>query len=195
MFDPPHIGHVIVAHEAWWQLALDEVRLVPTGVPPHRDSAARFAADLRLRLARAAIGEHPGLRVWSEEVDRGGVSYTIGTLRALARELPVASVWLILGADQLTRFATWRSPDEIASLARLAVVDRDGIDRDEAEALAGTAARGRIDWIDVPPIGISSSLVRERIASGAPIRYLVSATVEAMLLGEHLYRPGPSGYP
>ena len=107
-FDPPHIGHVIVACEALWQLGLDEVRLVPARTPPHKDAIEIAPAERRAEWLERAVEGRPGLRVDRIELSREGPSYTADTMEAIAAAEPGALLWFLLGADQLAGFPTWR---------------------------------------------------------------------------------------
>lgn len=189
-FDPPHIGHLIVASEARWQLHLDVVRLVPAREPPHKPAGAPAPAARRVALLEAAVAGEPGLEVSRVELERPGPSYTADTLEAMAAAEPGAELWFVLGADQLAGLPGWRDPRRILAAARLAVVPRAGHD---ARALAARIAPGRADVLDVPEIGVSSSLVRARLAAGEPIRFLVPAAVEESLRREGLVASAESG--
>ena len=182
-FDPPHIGHLIVASEALWQLDLDVVRLVPTRNPPHKPTGAQTDPDRRAAWLERAVAGHPGLEVSRIELEREGPSYTADTLEAIAAEEPGAALWFILGADQLAELGGWHEPGRILAAARLAVVPRAGRD---LRAIADEVAPGRADLLDVPEIGVSSSMIRERIAAGRPIRFLVPPGVEESLRREGL---------
>ena len=181
-FDPPHIGHVVMACEARWQLALDEVRLVPARTPPHKLAREIAPPEARAEWVEAAVQGRPALTVSRIELDRQGPSYTADTLEAMAAAEPGALLWFILGADQLAGLPGWHEPERILAAARLAVVPRAGHD---ARALAERIAPGRADVLEVPEIGVSSSMIRERIANGLPIRFLVPPAVE-----ESLHREG-----
>lgn len=185
-FDPPHLGHVVVACEAAWQLGLDEVRLIPVGTPVHR-GAPVVDGPTRVALVEAAIAGQPALTVSSIEVDRGEPSFTVDTLRRIAEAESEVEWTLIVGADQVAAFATWREPAAIVALARLAVVARDETDVDEVAVVAAVHAPGRFDLVRMPRIDISSTLVRERIASGAPYSHLVSAGVARVIADHGLY--------
>ena len=185
MFDPPHIGHLVLASEAAWQLGLDEVRLVVTARPPHR-GAAWLGPEERLRLVASAAGAYPTLVASRAEIDRPGPNFTVDTLRDFVAADPEAAFWLIVGADQLASFARWREPDRIVQLARLAVAARDGVDRTDLQTVADTVALDRADWIHMPGLDISSTMVRERIAAGRPVRHLVSPPVDDVLVAEGL---------
>jgi nicotinate-nucleotide adenylyltransferase len=180
VFDPPHIGHLVVAQEAWWRLGLDRVLLMPAGSPPDRP-AATFDADTRVRMLERAVAGHPALAVSRVEVDRPGPSYTVDTLQAVAGDHPGAALWFVLGADRLEGFARWRRPDRILELARLAVVPRNGVGADEVLRLGAAVAPGAVDLVDAPEIRVSSTMLRERMEAGAPLRYLVPPGVEDLL--------------
>lgn len=180
-FDPPHIGHLILGQECWWQLGLDEVRLVPAARSPLKDTAPRFAADLRARMVARAVEGHPALTVSRIELEREPPSYSVDTLESFAAGEPESELWLVLGGDQLLDLHRWRDPDRIVALARLAVAARRGEDRRALEAAAERMAPGRVDWLDMPEIGVSATMVRERLDAGHPVRYLLPAGVEEVI--------------
>ena len=187
MFDPPHIGHLILAAEAVWQLGLDEARLVVCARPPHRDEGW-LLPETRLQLVAQATAAYPKLVASRVELDRPGPSYTLDTLEAFVAHEPETAFWLILGADQLASFAQWRGPERIVGLARLAVASREGASTTDLQVVADQVAPGRVDWIGMPKVGISSTMIRERIASGRPVRHLVSPPVDDLLAAEGLLR-------
>jgi len=190
-FDPPHIGHLVVACEALWQLGLDEVRLVPAGRPPHKDDPAVASAERRAAWLERAIADRPGLVVSLIEVHRDGPSYTADTLEAMAAAEPGVQLWFILGADQLAEFPNWKAPERILAAARLAVVARGDVGQGDLDTLAQGVAPGRADIVAVPVIGVSSSMIRERMAAGRPIGHLVPREVEQALIAEGLV-PSPA---
>lgn len=185
-FDPPHIGHLIVATEALWQLGLDEVRLVPARVPPHKAAADLAPPERRAAWLERAVAGRPGLSVSRAELEREGPSYTADTLQQMAAAEPDARLWFILGADQLPELPRWHDPERILAAARLAVVPRAGRDRAALQAVADEVAPGRVDWLDVPEIGVSSSMIRERLAAGRPVSFLVPPEIEHALVEEGL---------
>ena len=185
MFDPPHIGHVILASEAAWQLRLDEVRLVVCARPPHRGEGW-LPAETRLRLVECAIEAHPGMVASRAELDRPGPNFMVDTLSDFVAAAPGTMFWLLLGADQLASFDRWRDPERIVQLARLAVAARDGVDRAGLQAVADQVAPGRADWVQMPTVAVSSTMIRERIAAGNPVRHLVSPPVDDVLAAEGL---------
>jgi nicotinate-nucleotide adenylyltransferase len=159
------------------------VRLVPALRAPHKPDP-RLDAELRARLVEAATADHPGLALSRLELDRPAPSFTVDTLEALAEAEPGAELWFLLGADQLAGFPRWREPGRIVSLARLAVASRDGRGAPELERLAEEVAPGRVDWVEMPEVAISSSLIRERLAAARSLRYLVPPAVEDVLREE-----------
>jgi nicotinate-nucleotide adenylyltransferase len=193
-FDPPHIGHLVVACEALWQLRLDEVRLVPAHRPPHKPGVAIAPAEQRAAWLEEAVAGRPGLVVSRAELERPGPSYTADTLEAMAAAEPGVRLWFVLGADQLEGFPGWHDPERILRLARLAVVGRGGVGADALAALADRVAPGRADLLDVPPIGVSASMIRARMAAGVPVGHLLPGPVERALVRDGLV-PSPSVEP
>ena len=179
-FNPPHIGHLICAHEALDQLALDRVTLMPAGRPPHKQVAADPGAEARLAMCEAAVAGEERLDVSRLELDREGRSYTVDTLRALHDQHPQDDLTFIVGGDMARSLPTWREPEAVLELATLAVAERAGSEREEIRgelrALRG-ATEQRVRFFEMPRIDVSSSLVRERVASGRPIRHLVPDAV------------------
>jgi nicotinate-nucleotide adenylyltransferase len=180
LFNPPHVGHLSLCQEAAWQLGLDRVVLVPTGHPAHRPAPLE-SPEMRLRLAQAAALGNPMFTVSRLEIDRPGPSYTVDTLRELSHRYPGSNLHLLLGADQLAAMDSWHEPGTIVQIARLAVALRPGVDVSRANT-------PNLDWVEMPQIGISSSLVRERVQTGRPIRYFVPDAVRELIEAEGLYR-------
>lgn len=187
-FNPPHLGHLCLAQEAHARLGLDRVLLVPFGQAPHRVVEADPGAGERLRLAELAATGDDRLGVSAIEVDRPGPSYMADTLTLLRETEPAADLTLILGADQATRLSTWHEPERVLASARVAVADREGIGRDDVvAALDGLAGREAIEGFPLPRIDVSSTMVRERVAAGLPVRYLVPDAVADHIATSGLY--------
>jgi nicotinate-nucleotide adenylyltransferase len=188
-FDPPHLGHLVVAEAARESLRLERVLFVPSGTPPHKRDRRISPAEDRVAMTRLATRGHPAFSVSTLETRRGGASYTVDTLRLLAVAHPGARFHLIIGQDSLDEFHTWHEPEEILRLAVLAVARRpDTGPRRRVHPRArrrGTARR--VVWIEAPLIGISSSGLRARARRGASLRYLVPPSVEAYLRRRRLY--------
>ena len=187
-FNPPHLGHLLLAQEARARLGLDRVLLVPFGQAPHRVVAADPGAGERLRLAELAAAGDDRLGVSAIEVDRPGPSYMADTLTLLRETDPGTDLTLILGADQATRLSTWHEPRRVLELARVAVADREGIGRDDVvAALDGLPGCEAIEGFPLPRIDVSSTIVRERVAAGLPVRYLVPDAVADHIATRGLY--------
>lgn len=187
-FNPPHLGHLLLAQEAHARLALDRVLLVPVGEPPHREIAADPGPGERLRMTRLAIEGDDRLVASAIEVERSGTSYTVDTLRALREADPDSELTLILGADQGAKLRSWREPREVLALARVAVAEREGLTRDDVVgALAGLDGADAVEGFELPRVDVSSTLVRERVAAGLPIRYLVPDRVADHIAARGFY--------
>lgn len=188
VFNPPHIGHLVCAQEAHAQLELDKVLLVPAGEAPHRKVEQEPGAEVRLEMCRRAAAGDERLEASDVEVQRAGPSYTVETLRALGGA-PDGEHVLILGADQATALPGWKEPEEVLRLATVAVAEREGVAREDVEgAIGDLAGADRVRFFDMPRIEVSSTLVRSRVASGLPIRYLVPDAVADMVAERGLYR-------
>jgi len=197
-FNPPHMAHLVCAQEALVQLGLDRVLLVPAAVPPHKAVEADPGVAHRVAMCEAAVAGDERLGVSRADADRAEPAYTVELLRALRAAAPDDELSFIVGGDMAYSLPTWREPEEVLALARLAVAEREGVRRaDIAERLAELAgAPERIDFFDMPRLDLSSSLLRRRAAAGGPLRYLVPDAVAAYITREHLYtapQPAPSG--
>lgn len=190
VFNPPHLGHAICAVEAIDQLELDVLRMVPVRRAPHRAIEPEPGPDVRTELCEAAAGVHAAIEVSRIELDRDGPSYTADTLGAMREAGPDDELILVIGGDQAVALASWREPAKVLHSAGLAIADR-GRSREQIEsglALVGGAGAEPF-FLDMPRIGISSSMVRERIAAGKPFRHLVSDPVGDLIAERGLYQP------
>ena len=182
-FDPPHVGHLIAAQDALEVLSLDSVLFIPARVPPHKQHVPVTDPSLRLRMIRAATEGDTRFEVSDVELQRTGPSYTVETLRQLREKRPGDEFFLMLGVDQVREFRTWREPDEVLRLASLAMLARGGVEpADVSDIVHQTVPVTRVD--------VSSTLVRERVAAGRTIRYLVPDGVEKIIAAEGLYSRG-----
>ncbi|MGY6272325.1 nicotinate (nicotinamide) nucleotide adenylyltransferase [Achromobacter denitrificans] len=185
-FDPVHVAHVALAQAALRALGLAEVQLIPAANPWQR-AALHATAAQRRDMLQLAIAGHPGLAVNPIEIERGGATYTIDTLRALPPQ--ARYVWL-LGADQLANFCTWRDWQDIARLVDLAVATRPGTALSVPPALAEHLRAMNRDIQELPftPMPVSASQIRERLARGESTEGLLAAPVAAYIATHHLYR-------
>ncbi|TET38011.1 MAG: nicotinate-nucleotide adenylyltransferase [Dehalococcoidia bacterium] len=189
-FDPIHIGHLIVAEEARLRLGLSQVIFVPAGEPWLKEHRIISLGEHRLEMIRLAIVSNPSFRASTVDLERPSPSYTVDTLTDLKRELgEEADFYFILGLDALAEFSTWREPERILEMCRLVAVKRPEVRDLDLESLErsipGISRRAII--LDNTQIGISSSEIRERLANGLPIRYLVPDAVERYIREQGLY--------
>jgi nicotinate-nucleotide adenylyltransferase len=187
-FNPPHLGHLALAQEALWQLGLSEVILVPTGDAPHKRIADDPGRELRMAMTRLAAADDRRFSVSSLEVDREGPSYTFETLELLAQERGDTELVFVMGADAALGLESWRDPERVVGLARLAVARRAGVsDAEIATVIRNLGAEGRATMLEMPQFGVSSSAVRERAAAGRPLRYLVPEPVARFIEEKGIY--------
>ena len=182
-FDPPHLGHLIVAQDITEELGLDRMLVVPAGEPPHKPEPPRAHAEVRARMVEAAVAGHPRLRASRIEVERGGPSYTVDTLRALRAQAPEDDLFLVIGSDQLRAFASWRAPQEVARLAQLVVMARGGVGPEAGPPSIDV----EYETVPVTRVDISSTEVRRRISQGRSVRYWVPGRVLEIIRQEKLY--------
>lgn len=199
-FDPVHCGHLRVALEMRERLALDEVRLLPAPNPRLRE-APRADADTRLAILAAAVKGVDGLVVDDRELSREGPTRTVETLESLRAELPEASLCLIVGMDAFERLDEWHRYDELLGLAHVAVARRSGAQAPASGAVARllrahgsddvaalrSATSGRIFLCDTPYLEISATDIRERLATGRSIRFLVPDRVLELIARSRYY--------
>ena len=185
-FDPPHIGHLVVAQEALHQLGLDRVVFMPAAVPPHKRDRSITDGSIRLEMLRAAVAGVPAFEVSEMELERSGPSYTADTLTELAERRPGSELFLILGADQANEVHTWCQPDTIWRLAHLVVFRRAGEDL----GVDRSGSKGQLTEIEIPRLDISSTEIRRRVPEREPVRFLVSEGVLNVIEREGLYRSG-----
>jgi nicotinate-nucleotide adenylyltransferase len=189
-FDPPHLGHLILAAEALSQLQLTRVLWVLTPQPPHKPERPITPFPHRLEMLKRTIGNAPGFELSTIEIDRPGPHYTLDTLDLLQARYPSARLVLLIGGDSLRDLPAWNRPDElITAVNALGIMRRpdDEIDLQTLErSLPGLSAK--IRFVDAPQLEISSSSIRQRIASGGHFRYYLSSAVYDYIQQNNLYR-------
>jgi len=181
-FDPVHLGHVLVGQAAVEELGLDRIFYIPAAQSPFKLSAHFAPAAARLQFLRLALAGRPKFEVDDQETRRGGVSYSVDTLRDYARRFPGAELFYLIGADNVAKLNEWREPAELARLAEFVVVPRPG----GAESNFPPPFRGRT--LTGFPLGISSSQIRARLRTGLPIDLLVPSAVAEAVKNSGLYR-------
>lgn len=191
-FNPPHLGHLVCAQEAHRELGLDQVMLVPAGIPPHKPVEEDPGTDQRLKLCRLAIDDDERFVVSDLELRREGPSYTVDTLKELSLRGSDNELFLILGGDIAAGLPEWREPERVLELATVAIAQRRGTARAAVQrALDQLRGGDRARFFQMPRIGISSTMVRRRVRAGQPIRYLVPEGVAEYIDAHGLYRtPG-----
>lgn len=188
-FDPVHSGHVRYAEFICGEFGLDELIVIPAKLSPFKKTNSVSDND-RLNMCRLAFNDEK-MTVSDTEIKRGGVSYTVDTLRELKRRRPTDKLYLFVGGDQLMSFDRWRCYEEILANAVLVGVRRDdSVSREEMESFADAHLRphGEVVITDFIPFDVSSTEVRERIESGLPFDGLVPAEVEKYIVNGGLYR-------
>jgi len=187
-FDPVHTGHLGLAETAYEQAGLDRVIYVPAGYQWRKADQQMAPAGDRCEMVRLAIAGHPHFELSTLEVEREGPSYSDVTLEALRKERPRAEFVFILGRDALADLPNWHAPERVLELATLAVAGRPGDGGPTvSEALPG-GLHGRVIWLDMPPINVSATDIRERVHAGRSIEGLVPEAVREYIAAEMLYR-------
>ena len=198
-FDPPHVGHLWLATLAADSIGLDRVLFMPAAQPPHKTAEGMTSPTDRLLMTRLAIAGNDAFELTLIEMQRPGPSYTIDSVEELRRLYgDEAELFLLMAADSLAQIDTWRSPDELLARIEWVVGPRPGAtppDRPNLEDRFGERA-SRIHVLDGPSLDVSSTQIRERVAVGETIRYLVPRGVEDLIVDRGLYRRGRrSGQP
>lgn len=187
-FNPPTLGHQVLLAEAGWQLRLDRIIVVPTGDAWHKDATEAPSPPVRLKLAEAAFAGQDGIEVSETEVRREGPSYTCETLQEIHSANPDSQILFLAGADAALGIGNWHQKDRVLELAGFAVAPRPGVDlEDVARAFREIGGGDRLEFFEMPRVEISSTLVRERIATGRPWHHLVPTEVSEMIDNEDLY--------
>ena len=186
-FDPVHNGHLAAARQLRDVANLDELWLMPNAMPPHRTAAPVASADDRLRMVQLAVDLQPGLAPSALEVDRGGISYTIDTVRELVRAFPGRPFAILLGSDAALQIRSWHEADALLNEARFVIFNRPEttLAPQTLHELGFEPTRTQIVHLDTP--AIAAHQVRDRLARGAPIDDLVPAAVADYIRTHHLY--------
>ena len=193
-FDPPHIGHLLAAVDAYEALSLDKLFFIPAAVQPLKVGGAPAAAHQRLAMVRLLVGADPRFAVDSVEIDRAGLSYTVDTLETFAQRFPNAERFFLIGEDAMSAFGAWRQPEQILKLAKLAILRRKAGVAEAGHGKLGAAAdRGTslpAGTIALPTrlVDVSSTEIRERIRESRSIHGFVPESVAAFIETERLYR-------
>jgi nicotinate-nucleotide adenylyltransferase len=189
-FDPPHIGHLILADECQRQLSLDKLLWVVTNHPPHKELTGIRSIEDRLELVRLTIADNPYFEISRVDIDRPGPHYSVDTVKILRKQFPEAELFYLLGGDSLHDLPGWHTPiDFLAACDGIGVMRRhdDQVDLDKLEqAIPGISLK--VHMIEAPILEISSHEIRERIQEGAGYRYYLTRPVYQAIQQMKLYR-------
>jgi nicotinate-nucleotide adenylyltransferase len=189
-FDPPHLGHLILASEARAQLELARLLWVLTAIPPHKLGQPITPVEDRLEMLERAIADEPAFEVSRVDITRPGPHYTADTLNLLHRENPGATLALLLGEDSLRDLVAWHEPIQVvAACDEIGVMRRPGVSIDLSSLeheIPGLS--GKVRFVDAPLLEIASHEIRRRVAEGRPFRYYVPERVHQYIMQEGIYR-------
>ncbi|OZI13108.1 nicotinic acid mononucleotide adenylyltransferase [Bacillaceae bacterium SAS-127] len=179
-FNPPHVGHLIIANEVLEALELDEVRFMPNKTPPHKQMDEGVSEEDRVRMLSVAIDHHPKFRLELIEMERDGKSYTYDTIRLLKEREPETDFYFIIGGDMIEYLPKWYKVDELCQLVTFVGVKRPSY---------STETPYPVRSIDTPEIHLSSSLLRQKAAMNGTLKYLLPEKVIAYIKENQLYEP------
>lgn len=190
-FDPPHLGHLILASEAYTQLGLDRLLWILTPDPPHKQDQVISSVEHRLAMVQLAIANNPIFELSRVELDRPGPHYTLDTVEAISEQFPEADITPIIGGDSLRDLPRWHKPKELIYACHwVGVMRRPGeepnLDALERE-LPGISSK--VHYVDAPLLEIASREIRSRVAEGRPYRYYLPEAVFEYIEEHHLYQP------
>ncbi|MBM7716336.1 nicotinate-nucleotide adenylyltransferase [Siminovitchia sp. FSL H7-0308] len=177
-FDPPHLGHLIIANEALDQLGLDEIKFMPNQEPPHKKRNTGTSATDRLKMVELAIADHQKFSLEKIELERRGRSYTYDTIKELKERTPDADFYFIIGADMVEYLPNWYKIDELVKLVRFVGTNRPRFQLETPYP---------IQIVEVPKVDISSTLIRNRVKAGKSVKYLLPDSVIRYIEENRLY--------
>lgn len=186
-FDPIHNGHLVCAEEARHQFDMDEVVFVPAGNPWQKPNVSSAEDRYLLTMLATASNEH--FSVSRIEIDRGGPTYTLDTLQAFRAFYPAAELFFITGADAVAEILSWKEPAALLCEAHFIAASRP---RYAVPDLEANGIEGKVSFMNIPALAISSSDIRARVAQGRPVRYLMPREVRRCIAERGLYRPDPT---
>ncbi|MGM8364646.1 nicotinate-nucleotide adenylyltransferase [Virgibacillus sp. W0181] len=176
-FDPPHMGHLIIAEEVKNALQLDEIWFIPSYDPPHKNKAM-IDANHRINMLQLAIQGNDHFKLNTLEIDRSGISYTVDTIKELKEEYPGYTFYFIIGADMVEYLPKWKHVDELVKLMNFVGVERPGFQVETSYPLLE---------VDIPVFDISSSFIRERLRNNQTVTYLIPERVNTYIKERRLY--------
>ena len=189
-FDPPHLGHLILASEAQTQLGLNRLLWILTPEPPHKLGQAITPVEDRLAMVQLAIADNPAFELSRIELDRPGPHYTLDTIQLVAAQNPGADIVPIIGGDSLRDLPKWHEPQKLVYACHWIGVMRRPYDRSNLDELESQlpGIRSKVHYVDAPLLEIASREIRNRIAEGKSVRYYLPANVFDYISQHHLYQ-------
>lgn len=177
-FNPPHLGHLIMAEQVLDQLCLDKVLFMPDNQPPHIDHKEAIDSQKRLQMLKLSIADNKNFGIEDYEIRKGGISYSIETMKTLTAMHPENQYYFIIGGDMVEYLPKWKDIDELVKLVQFVGVGRPGYRKE---------SKYPVMWVDTPEIQISSTMIRQKIKHGNSIKYLVKDEVAEYIEREKLY--------
>lgn len=177
-FNPPHTGHIVIASQVKEKLGLDKVFFIPTNIPPHKDKE-EIDSSHRLQMTRLATGSESAFEVLDLEIKRGGISYTIDTVKELRQRFSDDDLYLIIGSDLANTFSSWKDYEQLKKMVRIAVAQREESPLKDADDFI---------IIDITQIKICSSKIREMIKEGKPVDEFLDKSIKDYIDKNRLYR-------
>jgi len=189
-FDPPHLGHIILAAEAFYQLELDSLKWILTPFPPHKNNLPITPVEVRLEMLKLAVGKHPGFEISLVDLNRNPPHYAADTVEILRAENPTSKLIYLIGEDSLVDLPDWYAPTRfLANVDQLVVALRPQINSDLTKLESSLPAlREKIYYLSDAMLQISSSFIRERIKNNGPVRHLLDPEVYQYLDENNLYQ-------
>jgi nicotinate-nucleotide adenylyltransferase len=190
-FDPVHVGHLVIVEEAKLRFGLNKVLFVPAGKPPLKTNREITPAVHRVQMVKRAIAGNTSFELSTLEIDRPGPSYSVDTVAALKQKSSAGDkIFFLIGWDSLAELPQWREPSRLVRLCKLVAVTRPGLSRPDLKSLEQSVPgiTQSVVWLNIPPINISSSDIRDRTAQGLSIHGLVPDGVESYIAENKLYR-------
>lgn len=189
-FDPIHYGHLIAAEWAKDELNLDKIIFIPAANPPHKELQEILDEKYRYLMVSLAIKDNKNFTISDHEIQRGGKSYTIDTLKHFKKVYPNSELFFIMGFDSLLSLPTWKDVEGLVELCTFIVATRPGYTLDQNDNIYDKLPSGigdKVVFLEIPEIEISSSLIRERVRKGKSIKYLVPEAIEKYIYDNNIY--------
>lgn len=170
-FDPPHIGHLIIAESILSDLDINKIIFIPSSIPPHKPLHSYSSASSRVEMLQISIKGTPAFQISDIELNRPGASYSVDTIKQIKSQMSLSKeeLYFVIGGDSLVEFQMWKKPNEILSLAQVIIAPRPSFTKD----MVKPEFLEQVQFLDTPQIDISSSMIRERVREKKSIRYYV----------------------